>query len=284
MKKTLQRTLLSLIIFSFVFAQSAFAFVGEQKIDVDKELKNPIVIRNMKDLEKMNSDAVREYDEKLDSIPEELKNKFTSFNQKEEGFVNSIQSIDSITDEEVNMDIYVEQFIEQYPEYKNVDKDELKEDLKMLRANPVVSAVRYFFSSNGYDLALTLFNHSLTDNPAPANMTLIGNNSGIYSHIKGLLYNDGFIEMMNDFSQAGSNYYSPDPTTDYAFQNGDLYWAIHGFTWKKTRTMFNKAYFKIIDEYDFEKWRDIPGVVAGFAGTNDFSIEIYGLVQNGTCQ
>lgn len=28
--------------------------------------------------------------------------------------------------------------------------------------------------------------------------------------------------------------------------------AIHGFTWKRTREKYSKAYFKIIDTYDFD--------------------------------
>ena len=32
---------------------------------------------------------------------------------------------------------------------------------------------------------------------------------------------------------------------------------------------------------DFNKWKDIPGIVAGLAGTHDFDIHIEGLVQNG---
>ena len=41
------------------------------------------------------------------------------------------------------------------------------------------------------------------------------------------------------------------------------------------------ASFAIDDVYDFNKWKDIPGIVAGLAGTHDFDIHIEGLVQNG---
>lgn len=65
------------------------------------------------------------------------------------------------------------------------------------------------------------------------------------------------------------------------FQNGDLYWAIHGFTWTRTRKGYGLADFTIYDVYDFNKWQDIPGIVVGFAGTHDYKIYIYGTVRNG---
>lgn len=36
-----------------------------------------------------------------------------------------------------------------------------------------------------------------------------------------------------------------------------------------------------IYSYDFESGPSITGVVASMAGTHDFDVEIYGLVQNG---
>ena len=48
-----------------------------------------------------------------------------------------------------------------------------------------------------------------------------------------------------------------------------------------SRTSKGTASFAIDDVYDFNKWKDIPGIVAGLAGTHDFDIHIEGLVQNG---
>lgn len=268
---------LLLLVVSLTFGGSVFA--QNVEIGVDSELKDPIVIRSMQDLEKMNEDAIEEYDSKLDSISEDLKNKFYNF----ENDVKLERSRSFKFENDENIDLYVEQFILEFPEYRDMDRDKLISDIELLRFNPVVGTVRAFFNSRGYELALTLFNHSLTDNPAPSTLDLTGNYSGMYSHIKGLLYDDGFVEDMAKFARAGSNYETIS-NSSRPFQNGDLYWAIHGFTWKRTRTMHDKAYFKIIDVYDFNKWKDIPGIVAGFSGTNDFDIEIYGLVQNGTLQ
>ena len=42
-----------------------------------------------------------------------------------------------------------------------------------------------------------------------------------------------------------------------------------------------KMYPNLPEKKDFNKWKDIPGIVAGLAGTHDFDIHIEGLVQNG---
>lgn len=148
-----------------------------------------------------------------------------------------------------------------------------------LRANPVVVAVRAFFSSNGYDLALDLFNHSLTEDPATASLSLTGNTEGMYGHIRSELSADPFLDKMKTFANKSGTETLSD--SSYTFDNGDLYWAIHGFTWTRSRTSKGTASFAIDDVYDFNKWKDIPGIVAGLAGTHDFDIHIEGLVQNG---
>lgn len=60
-----------------------------------------------------------------------------------------------------------------------------------------------------------------------------------------------------------------------------MYWSIHGFTWTRSRTALGTASFVIDDVDDFNKWQDIPGIVAGLAGTNDYDIYIAGVVENG---
>jgi hypothetical protein len=121
-----------------------------------------------------------------------------------------------------------------------MDREELTSNIELLRTNVVVTAVRAFFSSNGYDLALDLFNHSLSENSAPATLNLTGNYGGMYSHIRTLLKNDVFVSDMVRFAREGSNYKT---LSDFSrpFENGDLYWAIHGFTWRRTRTNYAKS-------------------------------------------
>lgn len=112
---------------------------------------------------------------------------------------------------------------------------------------------------------------------------MIGNTGGIYNDIRvQLTQKYDFVTQMINFSRKGSSY-ETNTTKDYVFDkiNTDMYWAIHKFEWKRTRTLYDKAYFKIIDIYDFAGGPVIFGVVASMAGTHDFDVEIYGLVQNG---
>ena len=100
-----------------------------------------------------------------------------------------------------------------------------------------------------------------------------------YGHIRSELSADPFLDKMKTFANKSGTETLSD--SSYTFDNGDLYWAIHGFTWTRSRTSKGTASFAIDDVYDFNKWKDIPGIVAGLAGTHDFDIHIEGLVQNG---
>lgn len=241
----------------------------EQDREVSRSsLEEPLVLRTEQDLVELNKKDVAEYTQRMEAIPQKLEEDFSHFQESDNGLAT-----------DVDMDTYVDAFLLKYPEYKSEDRATLTAELELLRANPVVTAVRSFFSLRDYKLALALFNHSLVSNPVDLNYTLINNTGGLYSHIKELLRVEGFTNKMISFSRAGTNKTSL--TTDEEFRVGDLYWSIHGYDWKRTRTAYNKAYFKIIDTYDFNKWKDIPGIVAGYAGTHPYSLEIYGLVQNG---
>lgn len=99
------------------------------------------------------------------------------------------------------------------------------------------------------------------------------------SSIRSELSADPFLDKMKTFANKSGTETLSD--SSYTFDNGDLYWAIHGFTWTRSRTSKGTASFAIDDVYDFNKWKDIPGIVAGLAGTHDFDIHIEGLVQNG---
>lgn len=232
-----------------------------------------IVLRSMDDVEKMIKDDeqqyAQEYAVKVSKIDPQLKKDFAEFtaNSEDANFTSY---------EEV-----IEEFQSTYPEYKNADIDDA---IVTLQSNVTADLVRDFFDSNGFTIALALFNHSLTSNPAKAYLDIIGNTEGIYSDIRTQLTGKyDFVKKMIEFSRAGSNQETISNSSDYIFNkiSTDMYWAIHGFTWKRTRTAYNKAYFKIIDVYDFKSGPSITGVVASMAGTHDFDVEIYGLVQNG---
>ena len=232
-----------------------------------------IVLRSMEDVEKMIKDDeqqyAQEYAAKVSKIDPQLKKDFAEFtaNNTDTNFTSYDEVIDA--------------FQSTYPEYRNAD---IEGDVVTLQSNVTANLVRDFFNLNGYTIALALFNHSLTSNPAKAYLDIIGNTGGIYSDIRTQLTSKyDFVQKMITFSRAGSNQVTISNSSDYIFNktNTDMYWAIHGFTWKRTRTAYNKAYFKIIDIYDFESGPSITGVVASMAGTHDFDVEIYGLVQNG---
>lgn len=251
-----------------------------ESVGIEQELNNKIVIRNMDDLNRMNERDVKKYDEMLEEIPRDIKEKYNKLKEEtvEERSMATPSSL------ELETSITLEDFLMAYPEYRDYNKEQLEKEINLLRFNPVVTAVRTFLKNMGYKLSLTFFNHSLTPDPADSTMDMTGNTSGMYGHVKGLLYVDGFVDAMVRFSRANSSYSTISNSSDWIFDKGDLYWSIHGFTWKRTRTKYDKAYFKIIDVYDFNKWQDVPGMVAGFAETNDFNIELYGLVENGTLQ
>ncbi|WP_312810181.1 hypothetical protein [Sedimentibacter sp.] len=277
MRNKLRKTMLLALAMVTLMSNSLVYATSKDTNKVDQEFKNPIIIRDMQDLEEMRARDLKEYNDKMNSIPAKLKNDFNNFEEMMK--LSRSNNFDFQNEKEV--ELYVDQFILAYPDYAAMDREELTSNIELLRANIVVTAVRAFFSSNGYDLALDLFNHSLTENPAPATLELTGNYGGMYSHIRTLLRDDGFVSDMVRFAREGSNYKTLSDSSR-PFENGDLYWAIHGFTWKRTRTNYDRAYFNIIDVYDFNKWKDIPGIVAGLAGTNDFDIEISGLVEGGT--
>lgn len=160
--------------------------------------------------------------------------------------------------------------------------EELQEDIGLLAANPVVTAVRAFFNANGFDLSLALFNHSLTSNPAAAELTLVGNTAGIYSHIKTELKSESnFFNSLVSFSRASQTPYR-DPNWGYNFDRitTDMYWSIHRCDVVRNRTAYNTVHFRIVDEYDFDP-STIPGMVAGKCDTKPFHVEIYGVIQNG---
>ena len=147
--------------------------------------------------------------------------------------------------------IDVESLIREDEEKNNRKYNEIPETLKMLSDNPVDELVSGYFRKKGYKLSLMFFNHSLVDNPSDIKIDLIDKNYGIESYIKSLLKEDDIFDKMKNFSNK-NNEYETLSDSDYAFENGDLALAIHGFTWKRTRAKYSKAYFKIIDTYDFD--------------------------------
>lgn len=238
-------------------------------------VNNTIILRTEEDWAKMRQHDLAEYNAKLANISPMLKKDVSTFLNNHNELAAMPYSKHSAV---VSNEYFLTQFMAAYPEYAG-NEAQIAVDVATLRANPVVVAVRAFFSSKGYDLALDLFNHSLTENPATASLSLTGNTEGMYGHIRSELTADPFLDKMKTFANKSGTEKLSD--SSYTFDNGDLYWDIHGFTWTRSRTSKGVASFAIDDVYDFNKWKDIPGIVAGLAGTHDFDVHIGGLVQNG---
>lgn len=228
-------------------------------------VKQKLIIRDFTDVESLIREDEEKYNRKYNEIPETLKRDFYAFSETR---MSTLLYRNNIKND-------LSDFLAMYPQYNNI-KD--IQNIKMLSDNPVAELVSGYFRKKGFKLSLMFFNHSLVDNPSDIKIDLIDKNYGIESYIKSLLKEYDFFDKMKNFSNK-NNEYETLSDSYYAFENGDLALAIHGFTWKRTRAKYSKAYFKIIDTYDFDP-KSLPGKVAGLAGTNDYDIEIYGLVQN----
>jgi len=273
----MKKRIISLICILAVSSTTAFASEPVSRNSCDEN--NFSILHTETDWEKMRQDDLNKYNAKLDSIDKKLVddvNLFISENQELSLLQNSMTKSRKTA---VSNEIFVRRFLNEYPEYA-MEQEQIIDDINILRFNPVVETVRTFFSQKGYELSLVLFNHSLTDNPEPASLSLTGNTSGIYSHIRRELRLDPFLNIMKSFADAG-NSIETIKDSSYTFDDGDLYWAIHGFTWTRTRTRIGRADFAIDDIYDFNKWQDIPGIVAGISGTHDFDVHIDGVVELG---
>lgn len=254
----------------FSMATIAMASSPQQESD-----ENVIVLQTEADWARMRRHDIAEYEARINSIDSTLASDVDEF-LRTHAEMSPLQR--SASTSVVSNAAFLEEFVTAYPEYEERES-QIAKDVELLRANVVAEAVRAFFSLNGYDLALDLFNHSLTEEPATASMSLTGNTEGMYGHVRGLLTDDPFLDKMKSFANKSGTETITD--SSYTFDSGDLYWAIHGFTWTRKRTSTGTASFTIDDVYDFNKWKDIPGIVAGLAGTHEFDIKITGLVQNG---
>lgn len=277
MKKRLLTTLLSLCLLCSM-AVPALAFEEQENVmpntlsDGTVVERNAIVLQDEADVKEMikndEETYAREYAAKVGKIAPQLKRDFEEFTAENDD--TCARTYDEIIDT----------FTSAYPDYKNAN---IEKDIITLQDNVTADLIRDFYRAKGYTIALALFNHSLTSNPAKAYLDIIGNTAGIYHDIRvQLVQKYDFFRKMVSFSQLASSYKTETIQT-YVFDdiNTDMYWAIHKFDWKRTRTGYNKAYFKIIDRYDFAGGPAITGVIASMAGTHEFDVEIYGLVQNG---
>src|SRR5699024_346798 len=131
--------------------------------------------------QRMRQNDIAEYDAKLNAIDEKLVNDVNTFITENQELSLVVNNMNKSTNA-VGNDNFLKAFLESYPEYISM-KNQISDDVELLRFNPVVEAVRAFFNANGYALSLDLFNHSLTDNPAPASLSLTGNTAGMYGHI-----------------------------------------------------------------------------------------------------
>lgn len=266
------------LIMCLTFCVSVLAADTQAELDILDTDMNAIIIRTSADWEQMRQDDLNAYQSKLDKIDSGLRADFDSFISANPE-MSPIQTGKVSANHCINDEELLAEFLQAYPEYKDMDADTLVANVETLNDNIVVSAVRKFFDSNGYTFSLDLFNHSLNDNPAMVAYTLTRHTEGMYGYLKGLLTTDPFLDEMVRFSEE-SNSYKRVSDSSYTFDSGDLFWSIHGFTWTRTRTQYGRASFTIDDIYDFDP-HSIPGVVAGWAGTNDFDVYIAGVVENG---
>ena len=116
-----------------------------------------IVLRSEADVKEMikaDEEAyAKEYAEKVSKIDPQLKRDFEIF--AAENNDASLTTYDEV----------IAAFTSKYPEYATQD---IKDDVIALQSNVTADLVRDFYKLNGYTIALALFNHSLTANPAKA--------------------------------------------------------------------------------------------------------------------
>lgn len=238
----------------------------EERVQVQDEL----VLNSMEDLKELSARDQEEYNSYIEAIDDGIKKDFNEL----------VQVYPGIEKQDVNQ--IVDRLLVEYPEYKTSDMNELKDDIALLSNDMTVAAVRKFFTANNFQLSLALFDHSLTKNPAPATLSLVGNTDGMYGHIKSQLYKErNFFNSLVAFSRGGQNALR-DPDWGYNFndKSTDMYWSIHRCDVVRNRTAYNTVHFRIVDEYDFDP-STIAGVVAGACDTNPFHVEIYGVIQQG---
>lgn len=192
----MKKKIISLCSFVIITLIPMISFASEVSVPIDSVPYNGI------EWQRMRQNDIAEYDAKLNAIDEKLVNDVNTFiteNQELSLVVNDInKSIDVVENKN-----FLQAFLESYPEYVGME-NQISADVEILRFNPAVEAVRAFFNANGYALALDLFNHSLTDNPAPASLSLTGNTAGMYGHIRTLLTNDPFLNKMATFAGQSS--------------------------------------------------------------------------------
>ena len=279
MKKKLTALFLALVMCASLCVPAFAANNSENFDDIStfESTGDVIVLKSGDDLEALHRRDLAKYNEKLANIDANLKESFENFVcqysetnlLQEDPFENPVSSVDSA--------LLADEFLQAYPEYNSTT---YAAEVQLLSDNVVVSFVRAFFSSNDYELSLYFFDHSLIDDPEMLAFSLRGRDEDMYGYIRDLLEADPFMDLMVEFANKNSSYERLSDHS-YAFEDGDLYWSIHGFTWTRSRSDLGVAAFVIDDVYDFNKWQDIPGIVAGFAGTNDYKIYISGVVQDG---
>lgn len=233
----------------------------------------PVIISSLEDWEQLKRSDEAAYAEKISKLDSELLSDVSEFN---ETYVSDSEKMRS---NDVSEDgIFVEEFLQAYPQYEEQRSEQLVNDIKTSRDVDVVSAIRAFFKASNYDLALTLFNHSLLDNPADLYLDLTGHTGGMYDHIRHILSIDSFWLKLLEYSQ-----FTTDDVTPRSFATGDLFWAIHKYDLDLNRPEYNLANFVIGDDYDFDP-RTYDASFAGWSGCNEFRTTIVGQIKNGVIQ
>lgn len=104
-----------------------------------------IQLNTEEDWEVMRQNDLAEYEAKLNSIDKALANDVYSLIANNEELSLLQNSKNKSMENPVNDEEFLEKFLEEYPEYRTIGQEQLTENVKMLRFNPVVEAVRAFF-------------------------------------------------------------------------------------------------------------------------------------------
>lgn len=215
-------------------------------------------------------------------------------NKEVDLFIKALENNKLLSKEYKDEDMYLD-FITSNPSFETSNKQILKKDLKILRDNFVEEEIKSTFISLGFPVSYRFFVHSLTPNPKPVYYDLIGypmhksNNftsGSIYPDVKYGCFLNGLYSIVANYARAGNGYETTpapggNPNNTFKFENGDLALAIHGiYNLRLTRTMHDKAYFRLFDVYDFSGI--IEGRIYNVTSTTPFNVTLYGLWENGT--
>lgn len=263
MKKGLQLVLAVVLCGTMFFSMPDISLGDEDKDRIDV-----VEITSMEDWEELIEQDELEYQEMIASIDSELLADIRSCIDQlgaivlnEDGMVTDYQMIE------------IKEFLNFYPEYTEMDPEELTESITLATDNAVAEAVKDYFSDKGYLLSLELFKHSLASDPQDLYLDLDAATDSFRTYIKGLLNDEeSMVEEVVKYLNGGTK------PVGHVFSEGDLHYAINKCDLAVVDITSTSAAFLIQDTYDFS----FPDtLVTKPAGCNEFYFEILGVVSDG---